>query len=191
MDIGRWGLAKQTLPSKVTSFGDKFVYDDDQETPNTQLAGFSYGDCQQVFEVRGLITGNEGNMVPEGPHYIGVIFLGSEGYLTLDSNGFQMFLGEKRELARQMKHTEPEPWDTAPHVANFLKAVRSRKREDLTCDILEGHISAALCHMANISYRTGRTLAFHAEDENFGSDREANAYLSRKYRAPFVVPAKV
>jgi hypothetical protein len=101
-----------------------------------------------------------------------------------------MFLGEKRELAQQMKYTEPEPWDTKPHVANFLKAVRSRKREDLTCDILEGHLSAALCHMANISYRTGRTLAFNAEAENFGSDRDANAYLTRKYRAPFIVPAK-
>jgi hypothetical protein len=67
-------------------------------------------------------------------------------------------------------HQKPEPWDTKPHVANFLKAVRSRKREDLTCDILEGHLSAALCHMANISYRTGRTLAFNAEAENFGSD---------------------
>jgi len=190
MDISRWGLGKHTLPAKVTSFGGKFAYDDDQETPNTQLAAFHYGDCEQVFEVRGLITGNEGNMTLEGSNYIGVIFLGSEGYLTVDCNGFQLFLGEKRELAQQMKHTEPEPWATAPHVANFLKAVRSRNREDLNCDILEGHLSAAMCHMANTSYRVGRTLAFNAEAENFGSDGEANRHLTRDYRAPFVVPDK-
>jgi predicted dehydrogenase len=56
MDIARWGLGKQTLPTVVHSTGGKFVYDDDQETPNTQIAEFDYGDCLLVFEVRGLLT---------------------------------------------------------------------------------------------------------------------------------------
>lgn len=192
MDIGRWGLGKDAPARKVASMGGKFVYDDDQETPNTQLSAFHYGDCEQVFEVRGLITGSEGNMTLESDeHYIGVIFLGSEGYLTVDSNGFQVFMGEKRQLTQHVKHVEPEPWSTRPHVENFLKAVRSRKRSDLNCDILEGHRSAALCHMANDSYRVGRSLVFDAEAENFGPDSEANEFLSRTYRQPFTVPAKV
>ena len=192
MDIGRWGLAKSTPATKVMSMGGKFVYDDDQETPNTQLAAFQYDDCEQVFEVRGLITGTEGNMTLEdNEHYIGVIFLGSEGYLTVDSNGFQVFMGEKKERTQYVKHAEAEAWSTRPHVENFLKAVRSRKRTDLNCDILEGHISATLCHMANTSYRLGRSLTFDTEAENFGSDKEANAMLTRNYREPFVVPAKV
>ena len=122
-----------------------------------------------------------------GRNYIGVIFLGSEGYLTVDSNGYQVFLGDKRELTQHMEFTESEPWATAPHVANFLKAVRSRKRADLNCDILEGHIAAAMCHMANISYRTGRNLTFHPDQETFGADAEANRHLSREHRAPFTV----
>ena len=192
MDIGRWGLGKDTAAGKVMSMGGKFVYDDDQETPNTQLAAFQYGDCEQVFEVRGLITGSEGNMTLEdNQHYIGVIFFGSEGYLTVDSNGYQVVMGEKKERTQYVKHAEGEAWSTRPHVENFLKAVRSRKRSDLNCDILEGHISATLCHLANASYRLGRTLNFDTREENFGADAEANAYLTRTYRDPFRVPEKV
>jgi predicted dehydrogenase len=192
MDIGRWGLNKNAPAAKVTSMGGKFVYDDDQETPNTQLAAFNYGDSEQVFEVRGLITGAEGNMVlEEDKHYIGVIFFGSEGYLTVDCNGFQVFMGEKRERTQNVQHVEEELWSTRPHAENFLKAVRSRNRDDLNCDILEGHISATLCHMANTSYRVGRSLAFDAQTESFGADSEANRFLSRGYRAPFTVPSVV
>jgi predicted dehydrogenase len=192
MDIGRWGLGKSTPATKVTSMGGKFIYDDDQETPNTQLAAFQYGDCEQVFEVRGLITGSEGNMTLEDEqHYIGVVFFGSEGYLTVDSNGFQVFMGEKKQRTQYVKHIETEAWSTLPHVENFLKAVRSRKRSDLNCDILEGHVSATLCHLANTSYRLGRSLAFDPEAENFGSDSEANAMLRRDYREGFVVPERV
>jgi predicted dehydrogenase len=192
MDIARWGLGKHTAPGKVSSLGGKFVYDDDQETPNTQLAAFRYDDCQQEFEVRGLITGGEGEMVREDDkHYIGVIFLGSEGYLTVDCNGFQVFMGEKRERTQHMNYTESEEWATRPHFENFLKAVRSRKTADLNCDVLEGHISATLCHIANTSYRVGRLLSFDAETERYRGDEEANKFLSRSYRAPFVVPTKV
>ncbi len=142
--------------------------------------------------MRGLITGTEGNMTLEdNAHYIGVIFLGSEGYLTVDSNGFQVFMGEKKERTQYVKHAEGEAWSTLPHIENFLKAVRSRKRSDLNCDILEGHISATLCHLANASYRLGRSLSFDPEKENFGADNEANAMLTRDYRDGFVVPEKV
>jgi len=89
-----------------------------------------------------------------------------------------------------MDFTEPRRWDTAPLVLNFLDAVRSRRTSDLTADIEEGHLSAALCHLANISYRTGRALEFDPKSETFGNDREANAYLSREYRKPFAVPPK-
>jgi predicted dehydrogenase len=191
MDIARWGLGKNVLPKKVHSSGGKFVYDDDQETPNTQLAVYEYDDCQLIFEVRGLLTGGESSIQYDGANYIGNLFFGSEGFLSLDCFGFQMYLGEKRELAQQMKHTEPSPWDTRPHVENFLKAIRSRDRRELTNDVEDGHWSAALSHLANISYRTGRKLLFNPASETFGLDAEANRYLSREYRRPFVVPARV
>ena len=79
----------------------------------------------------------------------------------------------------------------SPHIENFLRAVRSRKHAELTCDVQEGHLSAALCHLANTAYRLGRKLRFDPAAENFGADREANALLTRNYRPGFVVAEKV
>jgi hypothetical protein len=77
------------------------------------------------------------------------------------------------------------------HFQNFIDCVRSRKREELHCEILEGHMSTALCHLANIAFRTGRKLTFDPATETFPGDPEANACLTRTYREPYVVPDKV
>jgi predicted dehydrogenase len=187
LDIARWGLGLTGLPQRVYSNGGKFIYDDDQETPNTQVSVYRFPDREIVSEVRGILTNTEGTL-HDGDNYIGVIFLGSDGYMCLDCTGFKMFLGEKSELAQQMDHVEKEEWATAPHFENFLKVVRSRKREDLNCEIEMGHLSAAMPHLANTSYRLGRSLEFNPQAENFGPDREANRHLTRQYRKPFVLP---
>ncbi len=191
MDIARWALGKNTLPKSVVSTGGKYVYNDDQETPNTQIATFDYGDAELVFEVRGLVTGTEGSIVFDGSNYIGNIILGSEGYMCLDLKGCQVYKGEKRELAADFQFEEPQMWDTTPHMRNFLEAVRARDHRKLTADIEQGHLSAALVHMANTSYRLGRKLHFDPAKESYINDAQANAMLTRKYRAPFVVPEKV
>jgi predicted dehydrogenase len=190
IDICRWGLNKNVLPNTVYSAGAKYIYDDDQETPNTLLSVFQYDDCEIVFEVRGLVTGSEAG-INENPNHIGNIFYGSDGYLSIDVNGFEIRRGERRELAEKGSFTEPERWDTRPHVANFLDAVRSRNQNDLHADVEQGHLSAALCHLANISYRTGRKLKFDPKTERFVNDSEANRLLTRDYRKPYVVPEKV
>lgn len=69
--------------------------------------------------------------------------------------------------------------------------MRSRKVSDLSADIGEGHLSAALSHLANIAYRTGRTVKFDPATETFPGDEEANRLLTRQYRAPYVVPENV
>jgi predicted dehydrogenase len=191
MDICRWGLHLSGLPRKVYSSGGKFVYDDDQETPNTQTALFDYGNLEVIFEVRGLTTNGEGSIAFDGANTIGNVFYGSEGFICVDSEGYQVYRGEKRELVDSGKPAEARIWDTQPHVNNFLNAVRSRRREDLNCDIEEGHLSAALCHLANASYRLGRSLKVDAAAENCGADQEANALLTRAYRAPYTVPDPV
>jgi hypothetical protein len=84
-----------------------------------------------------------------------------------------------------------DPMIDVPHFRNFFAAVRSRKRSDLTAEILEGHMSSALCHLANIAYRTGRTLNFDPAAERFVGDREADALLTRPARLPFAAPAAV
>lgn len=187
MDIARWGLGKE-MPKSVVSTGGKYVYNDDQETPNTQIATFDYGDSELVFEVRGLITGDESGLRARGNNTIGNLFYGADGYMVVDGSGFQVYKGEKRDLVMDVKK---EGEDTGPHMANFLKAVKSRNYQDLSADVQIGVTSADLCHLANISYRLGRKLAFDPAANRFSSDAEANKMLTRNYRAPYVVPEKV
>ena len=116
---------------------------------------------------------------------IGDIFYGTEGVLAITSyTNWQTFLG--REL-------EKGPYGSGggDHFANFIKAVKARDPKMLAADIEEGHLSSAYCHLGNIAYRLGRKLRIHPSSESFEGDAEANAMLTREYRAPFVVPVRV
>ncbi len=182
MDISRWGLGV-TLPTKVSSLGGHFMFDDDQQTPNTQIATLEFNQNGKkkllVFEVRHWMTN------PEADVKVGNLFYGSEGYMAIEGyTEYKTFLGKKAEPGPARK-------EAGNNWANFIQAVRSRKREDLNGEIEEGHLSAACMHFANISYRTGRTLDFDVAKEQFVHDKEANAMLRRQYRAPYVVPEKV
>ncbi|MBM3727506.1 MAG: Gfo/Idh/MocA family oxidoreductase [Acidobacteria bacterium] len=188
MDIARWGLGVD-MPLSVVSTGGKFAYDDDQETPNTQLASFDYGQGRQlVFEVRGLLTGTEGGLGQRGGNCIGNLFYGSEGWMSVDGGGFKVYKGETNELAME---EEAAGRDTAVHMQNFFKAVKSRNHNDLGADVEVGAVSAALCHLANISYRVGRKLNFDPRTQKFTGDAEANKMLTRDYRKPYVITEKV
>jgi predicted dehydrogenase len=188
MDVARWGLNANGFPTSVVSTGGKFTYDDDQETPNTQLATFDYEGRQLVFEVRGLPTGGEGDFKNRGGNYIGNLFYGTEGWMAVDGDGFRVYKGESQEKIMEESGSDG---GAAVHMENFFQAVRSRNYKDLNADIEIGVTSAALCHLANISYRTGRKLAFDPASMNFGNDEQANRMLSREYRRPYVVPDKV
>lgn len=181
LDVARWGLGVK-LPEKVQSLGSHFMFDDDQETPNTQLSAFFYPKEKKLltFEVRHWDTPAEGSDLR-----IGVIFLGSKGYMEIPSyDEYRVFLG---------KESVPGPTGkkSGDHYANFIDAVRSRKLEHLNAEIEEGHVSTTLAHLANIAYRTGRTLTFDPTTETFPGDAKANGYLGREYRSPFVVPRQV
>jgi predicted dehydrogenase len=188
MDVALWGLGKTVMPKSAFSSGGKFVYDDDQETPNTQLASFNFGDAELVFEVRGLPSPDEGPLKRRGNNTIGNIFYGSDGYLAVDGSGFWLYKGEQHTLAMEGK---AQRGDTSPHMDNFLKAVKSRKREDLNAEVAVNVLASNYCHLANISYRVGRKLTWDPAREKFAGDAEADALLTRKYRAPYIVPEKV
>jgi len=190
MDLARWGLG-HGLPRSVVSTGGKYVYEDDQETPNTQIATFDYGDAELVFEVRGLDTRGDPGIASSGGNTIGVTFFGSNGFMAVDDRAYQIFLGDKHEPGEPMKPVKLED-GTRAHMANFLQAVKSRNASELTADAAVGATSAALVHMANVSYRLGRELLIDAAAETFVGNAEANAMRTRpKYRAPYVVPEKV
>ena len=188
MDIARWGLGVD-LPTSVVSSGGKYIYNDDQQTPNTELARLDYGKKELVFEVRGLQTGKEADLSASESNCIGNLFYGSEGWMALDAEGYRIYKGEPEgKLVQQAKYEEPVMTDTQPHMANFLAAVRSRKYQDLNADIDVGRISADLCHLANISYRRGgRLLTFDPKTEKF-ADSEANAMAHPAYRKPYIIP---
>ena len=203
VDIARWGLGVG-FPNKVTAVGGHFVHDDDQETPNTLNCAFQYdlpGGKRKLieFEVRHGITHREADIGTEklgsgsqGPNTIGNIFYGSDGYLALGDedtgNAYQAWLGSEMK-AGPSGHQGGSRY----HFANFIEAIRSRNAAHLNAPIEEAHISCTLVHLANASYRLGRTLNFDPQKEEVIGDREANRLLrdaDRGYRRPFLIPEK-
>jgi predicted dehydrogenase len=179
-DMCMWGLGVG-LPTRVTSMGGKFLWDDDKETPETLTSVYHYPEQKKIiqFEVRPWCTNTEGGVG------VGNIFYGSEGYLAINGyDSYEVYLGEKREPGPKRKAG-------GDHYANFIKAVESRKTSDLDGPVETAHLASSLAHLGNISYRLGRQMQFDPATERFVGDDEANKMLTRKYRAPYVVPEKV
>ncbi len=186
MDIARWGMGAG-LPKGGVSTGGKYVYADDQETPNTQVATLDYGDSEISFEVRGLNTGGEADLVPSGPNFVGNLFYGEKGFMSLDHTGFHIFLGDKREPGESMQAVKKGD-ETIAHFANFIDAIKSRKYQDLHGEVAIGADSAMLVHIANTSYRLGRRLSFDPKTQSFPGDNDANRMKARNpYRAPYII----
>ncbi|MBS0210939.1 MAG: Gfo/Idh/MocA family oxidoreductase [Planctomycetes bacterium] len=149
MDVARWGLGANTLCDRVFSYGGRLGYEDAGETANTQLVYADYGPKTLVFEVRGLET------KPLRDASVGIIFEGSEGYLVLNSYAGGSAFDLKGNLTT--KFSTPKGGDSV-HFDNFLDAVRKRDYKVLNADIEQGHLSSALCHLGNISYRLGKSM---------------------------------
>jgi predicted dehydrogenase len=159
-------------PLRVTSAGGKFYYDDDQQTPDTQVATFDFPSCTVVWEHRIWAKTGLRNQS------FGVELVGEKGTLVVDDKGWHVEGGEKLQGGK----TEIE----RPHLRNFLDCARSGKRPN--ADIEEGHKSTRLCILGNIAYRVGRALKFNAESEAIEGDSEANKMLGREYRKGFELP---
>jgi predicted dehydrogenase len=188
VDIARWGLGVK-YPTKVTALGGKFMFDDDQETPNTIscLYEFNEGGKSKMmeFEVRHWMSNGEASVHERGNNAIGDLFYGSKGYLAVDSyTSYKSWMGSEQTPG-------PEAKGGGDHYLNFIEAVKSRDRSHLNAEIEEGAISTTLVHLANISYRLGRTLNFDAATYSVKGDAEANKMFTRDYRKPYVVPEKV
>ncbi len=212
MDMARWGLGLG-FPNKISAIGGHFMFDDDQQTPNTVNCAFEYnlpnGKQRMLeFEVRHWITNHEAGIgaghdtatPPNASHpklgplagsynTVGDVFYGSKGYLAIDNDGgYKSWMGEEQEPGPSAREAKED------HFANFIDCVMSRKKEDLRAPVDEGHISCGLVHLANVSYRLGRTLIFDPATQQIKNDDEANHLLcddERGYRPPFVVPEQV
>ena len=206
MGIARWGMGDPEWPKTAVAFGGKFSVEDDQETPNTLTSAFDFGGRQLVFEVRGNLTGGEGSVGPRRPAAgrgntppvdapippaslnitVGNLFYGTDGWMSMSDAGYQIYKGESNEIASQ-ETPERGQDGTRLHMENFLAACRSRKMSDLHDPITNAYLSASLCHLANISYRVGRSLKVEAGPK-FTGDAEATKMVSRPaYRKGYEV----
>jgi predicted dehydrogenase len=149
MDIARRFLPADTPPRRVLSLGGRFGVEDAGETPNTQLALYDWPDTPVLFETRGLPTKPGAAAMDQ---LLGIrtgVVVHCEGGYYAGYIGGGLYAHDGRLIERL-------PGDGgAGHLANFVAAVRHRRREELAADLELGHASTSLCHFANLSYRLG------------------------------------
>ena len=232
MDVARWALGG-TLPTSVVSLGGRFVdgpdFKDQGQTPNQMVTVFDFGGTLLLFETRGLVSNSKFPAIEKNFPKKVANELYFEAGVVRDGKFYPKGNSEGEPVVSVSAEVQP-----GGHFGNFIDCVRSRKREALNAEILEGHLSSALCHLGNISYRmaqeqpfekpkdfgsnetvgdsimamlentkaigvdpqkatlwVGPKLEFDPQNEKFVNNPKADAFLSRPYRAPFVVPEKV
>ncbi|MDR3309688.1 MAG: Gfo/Idh/MocA family oxidoreductase [Tannerella sp.] len=182
-DLCMWGL-DVGLPERITSMGGKFLWDDCKEVPEVQTSIYHYPKQKKMiqFEVRNWCTNLE-----DGAG-VGNIFYGEKGYLVVKGyDTYETYLGEKREKGP----SRSESGELILHFRNFFDAVRARDMSIQNAPVETGHLSSALAHLGNISYRLGRQLDFDPVAEQFVGDEDANRMLTRQYRSPYILPEKI
>ena len=173
MDIARWVLGEKELAPMAFSIGGRLGYEDDGETPNTQIIFQEYKKAPLIFEVRGLPAKTG---VEKMDHYHGA----SIGVVADCENGRLVIPSYEEAIVYDKDDKEIKRWKAGgDHFGNFIKAIRSRKHTDLVADAEEGHISAALCHTANISYRLGKKESSDKIRDAIKNDKDATEALGR------------
>jgi predicted dehydrogenase len=197
MDLCRWALGKTKVSPRVISIGGRFGYEDDAETPNTQIAYHDYEGAPLIFEVRGLPDKKGGkNMDKFLGASIGCVIHCENGYMVIPSYSEATVYDKDGKKVKEFKPAKKSK-DAAPaaagaasgvvmdfaedsnHFGNFIKAVRSRNVADQTGHIAEGQLSSALVHTANISHRLGKQAAPAEILEQIKGNRDAAETFGR------------
>jgi predicted dehydrogenase len=168
LDVCRWGLGVD-YPTRVTSGGGKFRYDDDQETPDTLAVSLEFDGKSILWE--GLSWSPRGI---EGDGF-GVSFHGETGTMHVSGGGYTIYDIENKVVS---KGNGPDGDDV--HMADFVACIRGDRRPH--ADIEEGHKSTLLCHLGNIAYRVGRKLECDPKNGHIKNDDEAMRLWARDYR---------
>lgn len=184
VDLARWGL-NADFPIKVSSTGGRYHYQDDWETPDTQIVNLE-------FPNNTLITweGRSCNKKLVEDSATGVMFYGETGSLLIgDSTSYKVF-DKEGKLVRHIK-TETEARETpgpttayqqldSLHIRNFFDGIR--KGAKLNSEIAEGHKSTILLQLGNIALRSGSTLNLNPENGHILNNPEAIKYWTREYQ---------
>ncbi len=169
MDICRWALGQNGLPRRAMSIGGRFGYDDDGETANTQIAILDYEPAPIIFEVRGLPKKKEDEKMEAWEamdNYRGI----RTGMVVHCEDGYFAGGWAYDKDGKKVKQFRRD--GGGGHQANFIGAMRSRKSGELNAEILVGHLSTSLSHMANISYRIGAESSPEQIREVIKSDKD-------------------
>lgn len=177
-DMARWGLNVDTHPTRVSVVGGKYFFDDDQQFPDTVTATFEYPGSlghqkQLVFEMRLWSTN-----YPEGVDN-GIEFLGTKGKMFFSRRGKFWLLGPRNKRV-ETKPAAPLRWSVADNMRTWMSAIRGDS--EATASATDAHLSASLCHFANLGARVGRSLEVDPKNETIVRDDEANRLLGRTYR---------
>jgi predicted dehydrogenase len=193
-DLCMWGL-DVGLPTKITSMGGKYLWDDAKEVPEVLTSVYNYPDENKIiqFEVRPWATNTEQGVT------VGNIFYGDKGILVVDGySKYQTYMGQNREPgksgddgAKEASGMDRGAGGTDGHFTNFIEAVRKHDKSILNGPVETAHLSSALAHLGNIAYRLEKVLTFDPKTEKFVGDPEADKMLTREYRAPYVIPDKI
>ncbi len=175
IDVARWGLGLQTHPSTIAAMGGKCFFDDDQQFPDTQYVVCEYEQDggkkkQLVFEQRTWSP-----YFQEGAEN-GIVWYGTKGMMNLNRSAGWKIEGPRNAPGEKMAGRI----DSTPHHRDFLKCIASGGRP--ICDIEDGHLSAAVCHLGNIATRIGRVIRFDPRAEKIVGDDQAGKLASRDYR---------
>ena len=167
LDVARWGLGVD-YPTKISFLGGRYHFDDDQETPDTGVAVFHFGDKGCSWEVSSCLPRKD-------EKHSMVIFYGTEGTMHIVDSGYRIYDPKGEEVGKGTGST-----DVQDHIQNFFNSIRNGVA--LNSEIEEGQKSTLLCHLGNISYRLGRMLNFDPETRRIVNDVEAEALWTREYR---------
>jgi predicted dehydrogenase len=181
IDVCRWGL-EVDHPTKVSSIGGRYAFQDDWETPDTQLTTYEFKDRKTIsWEGRSsngrTVEGNSG----------GVSFHGENGTLVIDGNGYALYDNKNKEL-KKVTSNRNNPLDTTgpgfdldvDHLMDFTDAIRTGKKP--RSFIEDANISVHMCHLGNIAHRIGRTLDIDPATGRIIGDSDAMALWGRKYQ---------
>ena len=172
IDTVRW-LADLDLPTAAAGAGGTFVTQDAKEWPDTQTVIYQYPNLTLLWELR-LWTKYGVNAMGGGAE-IG----GDKGTLIIDRKGWKVFPADGKPEQHEGSELE------IAHAKNFAESIQGKAKPAI--DIVEGHKTATVCHLGNISVTLNRRIVFDTQTETFPNDDEANALAAREYRAPWTI----
>ncbi len=170
-DLCCWAINQHDLGGAVMSFGGRLGYTDSADTPNTLVVVHDLGDKTFIQEVRGLPS--DGFAIPGG-----AAIYGTEGIVSLSAGKSTLYDPDGKKIRRFDGPAADAQSLSAVHIANFVDAVRSRRREDLHAEVAQGHVSAGMCHLGNISYRLGETASPERVAAQLESRRQSGDLLA-------------